>query len=105
MPVGQHFATTGLLSVPRRLSDYAPMSGKGGAFHFVVQSLQSVISGGVTFDLPPEAVNSPPSPNNAVFLLYDTLDDAQAAGYSVKVPLVTAAVWTGIWPDGVNRLV
>jgi paraquat-inducible protein B len=62
---------------------------KGGSFHVVVQSLQAVISGGVTFDLPPEAVESPPSPDNAVFPLYDTFDDAQAAGYSIKVPLVT----------------
>jgi paraquat-inducible protein B len=62
---------------------------KGGAFHVVVQSLQAVISGGVTFDLPPEAVNSTPSPDNAVFPLYDSEDDAQAAGYSRKIPLVT----------------
>jgi paraquat-inducible protein B len=62
---------------------------KGGTFHVEVESLQAVISGGVTFDLPPEAFNSPPSPNNAVFPLYDTLDDAQAAGYSIKIPLVT----------------
>jgi paraquat-inducible protein B len=62
---------------------------KGGSFHIVVQSLQAVITGGVTFDLPPEGLNSPPSPANAVFPLYDTQDDAEAAGYSRKVPLVT----------------
>ena len=62
---------------------------KGGAFHVVVQSLQAVVSGGVTFDLPPQALDSPPSPDNTIFPLYDTMDDAQAAGYSVKVPLVT----------------
>jgi len=62
---------------------------KGGAFHLEVQSLQAVLAGGVTFDLPPEAVNSPPSPDNATFQLYDSEEDAQAAGYSVKVPLVT----------------
>lgn len=62
---------------------------KGGAFHVVVQSLQAVLSGGVTFDLPPEEVNSPPSADNATFPLYDSQDDAQAAGYSLKIPLVT----------------
>jgi paraquat-inducible protein B len=62
---------------------------KGGAFHVVVQSLQAVVAGGVTFDLPPAAVNSPPSPDNAVFPLYDSQDDAEAAGYSLKIPLVT----------------
>jgi paraquat-inducible protein B len=51
--------------------------------------LQAVVAGGVTFDLPPAAVNSPPSPDNAVFPLYDSQDDAEAAGYSLKIPLVT----------------
>jgi paraquat-inducible protein B len=62
---------------------------QGGAFHIMMQSLQAVISGGVTFDLPPEAINSPPSPDNASFPLYASQDVAESVGYHRKVPLVT----------------
>jgi paraquat-inducible protein B len=61
----------------------------GGTFHVAVQSLQAIIAGGVTFDLPPEAINSPPSPDNSVFPLYPTQDVAQTVGYSRKIPFVT----------------
>ena len=43
---------------------------QNGGFHIEFQSLQAIISGGVTFDLPLEAANSAPSPDNAVFPLY-----------------------------------
>ena len=62
---------------------------KNGQIHIEVQSLQALISGGVTFDVPPEAIDSPPSPDNSTFPLYPSEDAAAAAGYRRKVPLVT----------------
>ena len=35
---------------------------QGGALHIELQSIAALLAGGVTFDLPPEAKNSPPSP-------------------------------------------
>jgi len=43
----------------------------------------------VTFDLPPDAAASAPSPDNASFPLYASRDAANAAGYLRKIPLVT----------------
>ena len=62
---------------------------QGGALHIEFQSIGALIAGGVTFDLPHEAENSAPSPNNAVFPLYVSHDAAQAAGYQQKIPIVT----------------
>jgi paraquat-inducible protein B len=61
----------------------------GGAFHIEMASLQALLSGGVTFDVPPEAENSAPSPNNSSFPLYPSKDAAAAAGYQRTIPLVT----------------
>jgi paraquat-inducible protein B len=62
---------------------------QNGGFHIEFQSLQAIISGGVTFDLPSGAVNSAPSPDNAVFPLYDSQDDAASAGYQTNFPIVS----------------
>jgi paraquat-inducible protein B len=62
---------------------------KNGKFHVEVQSLQAIIAGGVTFDLPPAAMNSPPSAANSIFPLYPSQDVADSVGYRRKVPLVT----------------
>ncbi len=72
----------------------------GGSFHVVVQSLQALLSGGVTFDLPPQGLDSPPSPDDAVFPLYPSQDAAKASGYNRKVPLVTyfTTAVTGLSP-------
>ena len=61
---------------------------QNGKFHIEVQSLQAVLSGGITFDLPPDAVDSPPSPDNSTFPLYPSEDAADASGYHRKIPLV-----------------
>jgi paraquat-inducible protein B len=61
---------------------------QNGGFHIEFQSLQAIISGGVTFDLPLEAANSAPSPDNAVFPLYESHEDAQTAGYQNQIPVV-----------------
>jgi len=62
---------------------------QGGALHIELQSVEALVAGGVTFDLPTEAKNSVPSPDNAVFPLYTSFDAAQAAGYQRKIPIVT----------------
>jgi paraquat-inducible protein B len=61
---------------------------QGGALHIEFQSLAALLAGGVTFDLPPEAERSAPSPDNAVFPLYVSEDAAEAAGYQRKIPIV-----------------
>ncbi len=60
-----------------------------GAFHIQFQSLQAIISGGVAFNLPAQAANSQPSPNNAVFPLYASKSDAETAGFAKLIPAVT----------------
>jgi paraquat-inducible protein B len=62
---------------------------QGGSFHVEVQSLEAVLAGGVTFDLPHDAIGQPPSANNTTFRIYDSQSDAQAAGYLHKVQIVS----------------
>jgi paraquat-inducible protein B len=62
---------------------------QGGSLHVEVQSIEAVLAGGVTFDLPNDAASQPPSPNNATFRLYPTAEDAEAAGYLHQVPVVS----------------
>jgi paraquat-inducible protein B len=62
---------------------------QGGALHIELQSVEALIAGGVTFNLPREAANSAPSPDNAVFPLYASYDAAEAAGYQRKIPIVS----------------
>jgi paraquat-inducible protein B len=62
---------------------------QNGGFHIEFQSLQAIISGGVTFDVPPATANSIPSPSNADFPLYDSQDDAASAGYQTNFPIVS----------------
>jgi paraquat-inducible protein B len=61
----------------------------GGVLQIQMQSLEAVIAGGVTFSLPPEAVKSPPSPNNASFTLYASHQEAEAATYQWQIPVVS----------------
>jgi paraquat-inducible protein B len=61
---------------------------QNGAFHIEFQSLQAIISGGVTFDLPQEGARSVPSPDDAVFPLYNSREDAKSAGYQNQIPVV-----------------
>jgi paraquat-inducible protein B len=62
---------------------------QGGGFHLEFQSLQAIISGGVTFNVPPNAQNAPASPDNTIFHLYKSEDEADAAGYQTNVPIVS----------------
>ncbi|MDE8346052.1 MAG: MlaD family protein [Acidocella sp.] len=62
---------------------------QNGRFHIEFQSLQAIISGGVTFNLPPEADHDAASLNDAVFPLYNSEDEAEAAGYQNNVQIVS----------------
>ena len=61
---------------------------QGGSLHVQVQSLEALLAGGVTFDLPPNQASAPASPNNAPFRLYPTAADAAAAGYLHQIAAV-----------------
>jgi paraquat-inducible protein B len=61
---------------------------QGGGFHIEFQSLQAIISGGVTFSLPAEADQDAASPDGAVFPLYPSKDEADAAGYQTNVKVI-----------------
>jgi paraquat-inducible protein B len=62
---------------------------QNGDFHIEFQSLQAIISGGVTFNLPPEGENSAPSPDNAAFALFASKRDAESAGYQTNLQVVS----------------
>jgi paraquat-inducible protein B len=62
---------------------------RNGDFHIEFQSLQAIISGGVTFDLPQEGLFSAASPSGAVFQLYPSQDQAEAAGYQTNIKIVS----------------
>ncbi|GAB0115593.1 PqiB family protein [Acidisoma sp. C75] len=59
-----------------------------GGFHVEFQSVEALIAGGVTFDLPADAVREAPSPNNATFHLFRNRQDAESAGYLQKIPII-----------------
>jgi paraquat-inducible protein B len=61
---------------------------QGGSLHVQVQSLEALLAGGVTFDLPSDQASAPASPNNASFHLYPTEADAAAAGYLHQIAAV-----------------
>ena len=57
--------------------------------HFELESLQALLSGGVAFETPRNMGDERPAPANAVFHLYDTAADADAAGFARNIPFVT----------------
>ncbi len=61
---------------------------QGGGFHIEFQSLQAIISGAVTFDVPYDDFNNPPVADNSVFRLYQSKDDADAAGYQDNIKVI-----------------
>jgi paraquat-inducible protein B len=61
---------------------------EGGTLRVQVQSLEALLVGGVTFDLPADNAAAPPSPDNATFRLYPTQEDAAAAGYLHQISAV-----------------
>ena len=61
---------------------------QGGTLRVQLQSLEAVLAGGVTFDLPNDQADAPASANNATFHLYPTEQDAEAAGYQHQISTV-----------------
>jgi paraquat-inducible protein B len=63
----------------------------GGGLHLKIESLQAVLSGGVAFGLPEQRrdKDSPEAPDNAVFKLYPSQEDADTAGYRDRLSIVT----------------
>lgn len=56
--------------------------------HVELESLQAALSGGITFDTPREALNTPIAGNNAGFTLFADREQAIEAGYGLRVPLL-----------------
>ena len=63
----------------------------GGGLHLKIESLQAVLSGGVAFGLPQQRRDkeSPEAPDNAVFKLYASEEDANTASYRDRLSMVT----------------
>ncbi len=63
----------------------------GGGLRLKVESLQAVLSGGVAFGLPEQRRDkaAPEAPDNAVFKLYASEDDADTASYRNRLSMVT----------------
>ncbi len=57
--------------------------------HVEFESLQAVISGGVSFDSPRETWEGPMAADGAKFRLYSNKAEADAAGFNQRIPLVT----------------
>ncbi len=63
----------------------------GGGLRLKIESLQAVLSGGVAFGLPEQRRDKAASeaPDNAVFKLYASEEDANIAGYRDRLSIVT----------------
>ncbi len=63
----------------------------GGGIKLQIESLQAVLSGGVGFGISEDrhGADIPEAPDEAVFKLYDTEDDANSAGYHRRIPFAT----------------
>jgi paraquat-inducible protein B len=56
--------------------------------HFELESLQAVLSGGVAFNTPEDARNTPVAPPGSTYKLYASEDDANSASYTQRLPFV-----------------
>jgi paraquat-inducible protein B len=61
---------------------------QGGVLQLQLQSIQALIAGGVTFNMPPSAKDEAPSPVGASFNLYTSRQEADAAAYRTQTPIV-----------------
>jgi paraquat-inducible protein B len=62
---------------------------RGGVLQVQLQSLQAVLSGGVTFSVPVDGEIGQPAADNSVFPLYASQDEAQSASYQTQIPLIS----------------
>jgi paraquat-inducible protein B len=60
-----------------------------GEFHIEFESLQALFAGAVAFNMPPSAVGTAPSPNNASFPLYASQTAAESASFEQLIPAVS----------------
>lgn len=54
-----------------------------------LQSLQSVLSGGIAFDMPAESIKAPQADGKSIFMLYEDRYLAEAASHGKHIPCVT----------------
>jgi paraquat-inducible protein B len=64
---------------------------KGGVLQLQVQSVQAVIAGGIDFILPRSAQSQAPSPPGAVFQLFTSRQEAEAAAFTRQIKVVSYA--------------
>jgi paraquat-inducible protein B len=69
-------------------SGFAVTTGPGG-FHVEIESLQSILAGGVAFETPTERAVGPPSDENAVFDLFESKEAADSALFDEGLPCVS----------------
>lgn len=62
---------------------------KGGVLQLQLQSLQALVAGGVTFNLPRAAQDEKPSLDGAQFHLYESKQEAEASAYNDQIKVVT----------------
>lgn len=63
----------------------------GGGIHVQLESLQAALSGAIAFGLPEQrrGVEVPEAPDEAVFRLYPSREEADSAAYHRRIPYVT----------------
>ncbi len=57
--------------------------------HVELESLQAILSGGIAFETPHQRMIAPVSNVDATFKLYESKNDADAAGFRKNIPFVT----------------
>jgi paraquat-inducible protein B len=62
---------------------------QGGVLQVQLQSVQALLSGGVTFSVPPTDEKSAASTEGTVFRLYASHQEAQADAYAQQIPVVS----------------
>lgn len=73
---------------------------KGGVLQLQLQSVQALLAGGITFNLPSFAKDEPPSGDGTSFHLYASQQEADAAAYNAQVQVVsyTTSSVSGLTP-------
>ncbi len=61
----------------------------GQGVHVELESLQALLSGGVAFETPHDTRSEPMAAGNVTFKLYNDKSEADAAGFTRKIPFVT----------------
>jgi len=62
---------------------------QGGVLQLQLQSVQALLTGGVTFSMPASAKDEAPSPSSTTFQLYTSRQEADSAAFRTQIPVVT----------------